>query len=75
MHAKLQSKEQYNAKDKEWDCVWLLQAIKSIMYTFEGQAYIFDATCSARKTLELYRQSDGQTLSDFHNNSKSLPGS
>ena len=43
------------------------------MYTFEGQAYIFDATCSARETFELYCQSDGQTLSDFHhNNFKSL---
>ena len=72
MHAKLQSKDQLDIKDKERDCIWLQQVIKSIMYMFEGQAYIFDAMCSARKTLELYRQSDGQTLSDFYNNFKSL---
>ena len=31
MHAKLQSKDQFDIKDKERDCIWLLQAIKSIM--------------------------------------------
>ena len=76
MHAKIQSKDDFDVKDKEQDCcvVWLLQAIKSIMYTtFKGQeAYIFNATCSARKTLELYCQGDGHTLSDFHNNFKSF---
>ena len=72
MQAEIKLQADFDENCKEHNCIWLLQTIKSIMYTFEGQTYIFDATCNARITLELYCQGDGQALSDFYTNFKSL---
>ena len=73
MQAKIKSEKDYEAKSEGTNCViWLLQTVKSIMYLFEGQTYIFEALSTARHTLESYRQGDGQTVVDFYTNFKSL---
>ena len=56
MRAKLKSLPEYNDKDGESDCVWLLKSIRGIMLRFEGQRYVFLSLNDALQNLCTYRQ-------------------
>ena len=71
MKSKLQSLTDYETMHERCDCPWLLNSIKSIMYTFEGQGFVFDTMDSARTSMVTTKQQPNQSLSEFYSHFKS----
>ena len=65
MKAKLEGLPQFEERDIDCDCVWLLQSIRSTMYQFEGKKHLFVAMAEARTKLEKCCQRPGQDLTEY----------
>jgi len=56
MKAKLKSLDDFEEKDQDCDCVWVLKAIKGITYHFEGQRFPYLSLDDARMNYYTFRQ-------------------
>lgn len=65
MKAKLEGLPGFDTHDLQCDCVWLLKAIRSTMYQFEGKKHLFVAMIEARTKLKNCNQKQGQNLTEF----------
>ena len=65
MQAKVMANPGYDLADKQCDCVWFLQQIKSVMSKFEGEKQIFHANTEARARLEELKQKDSESPTSF----------
>jgi Reverse transcriptase (RNA-dependent DNA polymerase)/Zinc knuckle len=72
MKTKLQTHDDFPAKDLLADCAWLLKEIKAITFQFEGQRYLFLSLDDAHCDLCAYRQGPLESISIYHNTFKNM---
>ena len=72
MKAKLTSLDDFETKNHEKDCVWILKEIKGIMYRFEGQRYIYLYLDNALTTYYAYTQGAEDSISSYLRHFRSL---
>jgi len=72
VRAKLKSLPDFQTKDRESDCVWLLKAIKGIMLCLEGQRFLFLSLDDAFAHYYAYRQGADTSLAMYLDEFKNL---
>jgi hypothetical protein len=65
MKSKLESLEEFELKDTERDCIWLLKEIQGITHQFEGTRQVFLSLREAYANHYNCRQEPNQTLHDY----------
>jgi len=68
MKAKLKSLDEYEEKDCNCDCVWLLMAIKGITYHFKGQRFTYLFLDDACTNYYTFKQGQDESLADYLEN-------
>jgi hypothetical protein len=64
MQSKLESLEDFKAKNKSCDCVWLLKEIQGITHRFEGTRNVFISLDDAWTDFHAFKQGQHQQLYD-----------
>jgi len=72
MQSKLQSLDDFEERNDECDCAWILKEIKGIKHKFEGTRYVFLSVADARLNFYQYKQDHQQLLHDYLKNFCSL---
>jgi len=68
MKAKLKSLDEFEEKDRDCDCVWILTAIKGITYHFEGQRFAYLSLDDACTNYYTFKQGQDESLADYLEN-------
>ena len=72
MKSKIDSLDEYEKRNKNCDCTWLLTAIKGITHCFEGTRNVFLLLDDARTNFYSYKQKKLETLHEYLRHFSSL---
>jgi hypothetical protein len=72
MQSKLQSLDDFEERNDECDCAWIINEIKGITHKFEGTRYVFLSVADARLNFYQYKQDQQQPLHEYLKNFRSL---
>ena len=72
MRSKVKSLDDFEERDRECNCVWLLRSIRAIMYKFEGQRDICLELLDAYSALEYCRQQPREATTAYHDIFKTI---
>lgn len=72
VRAKIETRSNHETIASDGDTIGLLENIKSVMANFQTSRKPVQSITDCKKTLLAYRQERGQTIPDFHKQSKEL---